>query len=613
MLPKCISLLSSASASLERLAEFLFADELQRPLVTAGRMPELALSGFTHELLRGAATLQARPGLSLLVGPTGGGKTSLLRFLIGELPPARAADGGNTALIRQCRGSTDPFIPLNQRIALCPESPWLVRGTIRANIVMGRASEDFDAERYHAAIEACALAADLREQPLGDLTEVGGGGSTLSGGQRARIALARAVYSGAEIIVLDEPLAGLDVVTAKHCFEHAIGELRARGVVVMACAAPAQQWVDEADTAHLCKDGTVVELRVGDSALQSFVATKASADEPEATAPEPEEVRGAPAPSSAETKDHAERVASQTAGRHSAVTDYAKACGAGMAPLALFLAVAAHAIFVGKDIVLSLWSEDEDPESGYRLLYAFLCLLVAGAHWVRFRLFFRMTLSASRVLHASLFAGVAGAPLSFFERTPVGDITARFAGDTDAVDTQLPAMLSGLLDGILSMLSGLAVVAGAAPLFMAVIGPIAYAYWWVGRLYQRPATALKARDNLTKAPLWGTIDETLEGVASVRAYELQSDLTKQFCQRLDLNNRARYSWDAANRWLSCDWSWLARRWWARRLWPRCWALQPRDRLTRVAAERPAWRSPLRSSRPARSPTPSDRSPLWSSS
>ena len=126
-----------------------------------------------------------------------------------------------------------------------------------------------------------------------------------------------------------------------------------------------------------------------------------------------------------------------------------------MAPLALFLAVAAHAIFVGKDIVLSLWSEDEDPESGYRLLYAFLCLLVAGAHWVRFRLFFRMTLSASRVLHASLFAGVAGAPLSFFERTPVGDITARFAGDTDAVDTQLPTMLSGLLDGILSMLSGL--------------------------------------------------------------------------------------------------------------------------------------------------------------
>ena len=83
------------------------------------------------------------------------------------------------------------------------------------------------------------------------------------------------------------------------------------------------------------------------------------------------------------------------------------------------------------------------------------------------------------------------------------------------------------------------------------IGPIAYAYWWVGRLYQRPATALKARDNLTKAPLWGTIDETLEGVASVRAYELQSDLTKQFCQMLDENNRARYSWDAANRWLSC--------------------------------------------------------------
>lgn len=186
----------------------------------------------------------------------------------------------------------------------------------------------------------------------------------------------------------------------------------------------------------------------------------------------------------------------------------------------------------------------------YLILYVVLCVAVVGVHWLRFRVFFKMALQASKVLHASLFAGVAHSPLSFFEATPAGDITARFAGDTDAVDSQLPGLVSGLIDGLLSMATGLMVVIGAAPLFIFALPPISVAYWRVARKYRGPAKALKALDNQSKAPVWTLCGEALDGIASVRAYHLSAHFSCEFCARLDANNRARYSWDAANRWLS---------------------------------------------------------------
>jgi ATP-binding cassette subfamily C (CFTR/MRP) protein 1 len=153
-------------------------------------------------------------------------------------------------------------------------------------------------------------------------------------------------------------------------------------------------------------------------------------------------------------------------------------------------------------------------------------------------------------LHAKLFAGVAHSPLSFFEGTSEGDITSRFAGDTDAIDSQLPGLILGITDGILSIVTGLLVVIGAAPIFLVALPVLAYCYRWVAIRYRAPAKALKSMDNQTKGPILSLISESLDGVASVRCYGLQSRVFDEFCRRLDDNNRARYSWDAANRWLS---------------------------------------------------------------
>ena len=546
VLPKCVALLSSARASVERLAVFLENDhELATPLITAGPEPELTITAgnFGDGLLQGV-TMSASPGLNLLLGGTGSGKTALLRALIGELPPSQFASDSAATVIRKCAGSADPFLALDQRVAYCPEHPWLVRDTIQANITIGRAEhEQFDADAYEAAVASVALEADLFALPHGDQTVLGVNGSTISGGQRARVALARAVYSASKICVLDQPLVSLDVATARHCFENAIETMRSRGVVVMATSTLAQEWIDGAETVHICKSGSVerCDSHSDPSALQTFMAEHSIATAPAAHLPADKDHQ---APSTLPRRDGSKIGTGHVACAEQsiAIGEYLQACGSTRALGTVALGVSAHILFISKDIVLSVWSDAAPDESHliYLVVYAFICIAVVCAHWFRFQVFFRMTLRASNVLHAKLFAGVANSPLSFFESTPAGDIISRFAGDTDAIDSQLPGMISGLTDGILSIISGLLVVIGAAPVFLVALPPLAYCYRWVAVRYRAPAMFLKRMDNQTKAPILSLISESLDGIASVRCYRLQSRLFRELCTRLDDNNRARY-------------------------------------------------------------------------
>jgi ABC-type transport system involved in Fe-S cluster assembly fused permease/ATPase subunit len=105
---------------------------------------------------------------------------------------------------------------LHGRVALAAQEAWLFSGTLRENILFGSA---FEEDRYWATIEACALARDLEILKGGDQVIIGEKGITVSGGQKARIALARAVYARTEILLLDDPLAAVDTHVGDHIFE----------------------------------------------------------------------------------------------------------------------------------------------------------------------------------------------------------------------------------------------------------------------------------------------------------------------------------------------------------------------------------------------------------
>lgn len=131
-------------------------------------------------------------------------QSSLLHLLLGELP----------LLSGRCSLAADAVL------SYASQEPWLFTGTVRHNILFGQA---YDSKRYHEVVQCCALATDFEQLPNGDKTIVGERGTSLSGGQRARISLARAVYKRATIYLLDDPLSAVDAHVGKHLFDEVIG------------------------------------------------------------------------------------------------------------------------------------------------------------------------------------------------------------------------------------------------------------------------------------------------------------------------------------------------------------------------------------------------------
>lgn len=144
-------------------------------------------------------SIDLKPGdLLAVIGPVGAGKSSLLMALLKELPLLSGR------------------IEVEGRLSYASQQAWCFNDSVRNNILFG---SEYVADKYAKVLESCALTRDLRMMPFGDQTLVGEKGVQLSGGQKARITLARAVYRSADIVLMDDPLSAVDASVAKHIFD----------------------------------------------------------------------------------------------------------------------------------------------------------------------------------------------------------------------------------------------------------------------------------------------------------------------------------------------------------------------------------------------------------
>ncbi|CBN77890.1 multidrug resistance-associated protein-like protein [Ectocarpus siliculosus] len=173
-----------------------------------------------------AIDLRIEPGqLVGVVGPVGSSKSSLLMAMLREITPERTSGGAGTAAVDGGAGhghgerNCQPLVSVSGSLAYTSQEPWIQSSTIRENILFGRA---MDQKRYDAVIRDCALERDLSLLPSGDQTGIGDRGVNLSGGQKARVGLARMAYAHADTYLMDDPLSAVDPAVGRELFSKVV-------------------------------------------------------------------------------------------------------------------------------------------------------------------------------------------------------------------------------------------------------------------------------------------------------------------------------------------------------------------------------------------------------
>ncbi|NWI72093.1 MRP4 protein, partial [Dryoscopus gambensis] len=246
--PAAVERVSESVISIRRIKNFLMLDEVShfKPQLHGSNENIILhvqdLTCYWDKSLETPALQQIsftvrRGELLAVIGPVGAGKSSLLSAVLGELP----TDKG--------------LINVTGRIAYVSQQPWVFSGTVRSNILFDKA---YEKEKYEKVLKVCALKKDLELLANGDLTVIGDRGATLSGGQKARVNLARlvAVYQDADIYLLDDPLSAVDAEVGRHLFEKCICQALHQKISVL--VTHQLQYLRAANQILILKDGKMV-------------------------------------------------------------------------------------------------------------------------------------------------------------------------------------------------------------------------------------------------------------------------------------------------------------------------------------------------------------------
>ncbi|KAJ7119016.1 P-loop containing nucleoside triphosphate hydrolase protein [Mycena epipterygia] len=481
--------------------------------------------------------------INLIVGPTGSGKTSILMALLGEMH-----------FIPSSRDSWFN-LPRDAGVAYAAQQSWVQNDTIKANIVFGA---PFDSDRYSKVLYQCGLERDLAMFEAGDLQEIGESGVTLSGGQRARVTLARAVYSDASILLLDDVLAALDVHTAQwivdKCFRGDLLVGRTTLLVthnITLAQAIAGFVVSVGSDGRILSQGTVSDALAKNRdlvmevvQLQQEVVVDESVDNPQ--------VSGKLVIAEEIDVGHVS---------WEALKLYVSALG-GQHPLFYFLSLVICMFITDALIILQTWYlgyfssqyEDHDVSQvnvAYHLsVYGgilFSTLLIYNCGYLIY--LFRMV-RASTIIHAELMQSILGTTLRILDITPTSRVIARCTQDLRDVDANIGQSAWGLLDFIFFASIKLGAIVLLAPPFLLPAAVLLLAGTWIGSLYTKAQLSVKREMSNARAPVLGHFGAAIDGLISIRAYSAQDAFIEVSLKKINHYTRTARTFHNLSRWVA---------------------------------------------------------------
>ncbi|KAF7279579.1 hypothetical protein GWI33_006975 [Rhynchophorus ferrugineus] len=490
--------------------------------------------------------------LLAIIGPVGSGKSSLINVILGELSIRTG------------------YMELNGKLSFASQEPWLFYGSVRQNILFG---EEYDEERYERVVQVCALQSDFNLLPYGDKTLVGEKGKALSGGQKARVNLARCIYKKADIYLMDDPLSAVDANVGKHLYDVCVKEFLKDKIRVL--VTHQLQYLQNADKIIIMNDGQI-QVEGNYKELQKSGLNFSKLLE-EYNTEEEEEKRKARSRQNSEMKEDLEELEdedepeiekeNQGVGKISASTylQYFKAGGNFCTVMILILAFVLSQLSAnGAEYYVTYWvnleqsladrvnanlTSENDTIDRDQIIYIYSGLTLATIVVAIFKsIFFLIFLTvASRNLHDYIFSRIIQARMRFYNLNPSGRILNRFSKDIGLIDEYIPSVLVDVIEIALLLGGTIVLTITVEPLLVLPSLGIMALFYGFRCIYIETSRSVKRIESITKSPVFSHMTASVHGLSTIRAFTAQSLLISEFDELQNRHNAAWFLFIASSR------------------------------------------------------------------
>lgn len=468
-LPQLVTTVLNAYVAMGRIEEFMAEPDKEQADVVPEGSADLSLQeasfawpGVEQNVLE-KITMAFPLGLTVIYGEVAAGKTALLQALLGELDKREGE-----------------FVQPDQVMGYCAQTPWLQSMNIRENILF---SQPYEEARYKQVLEACALLPDMADFKHGDLSNIGENGIGLSGGQKARVALARAVYSSAKILLLDDPLSALDHQTAEYIVDKLLaGPLLAGRTTILVthrtelCRRIAKQWVE-------LKHGraTIHDPPADEENKLSLERTQTNESVSEEEAQRRKEQEAAAIPD----KFIEDEQRTKGGVKLSVYWRYIKAGTLRWWFVVIIVMLVYRVLDTFQTWFIKAWGESYDDEidkssslfgflppaadNVIPWLQTFFLFVVATSilFWWTYLIMFGVGYHAAKTIFQGAIERVAHATFRYYDVTPVGRLMNRLTSDMNTVDGGLSSAFTVFVWQLIGWVTAVTIILTSTPAFLA--------------------------------------------------------------------------------------------------------------------------------------------------